>query len=148
MKKKMVQNLKWATAHLSRRLGAGLGAWHSDKARRRGPWHAETAQAAWALARGARAPGARARGAQARGERRWGAGHWACRASGRARQADAGQARSRGARQAGMCCRRAARAHGRQARGVWPAERPGRGLGVQLGQWAVHLVHSACFDPV
>ena len=31
----MVQNLKWATAHLSRRLGAGLGARHSDTARRR-----------------------------------------------------------------------------------------------------------------
>ena len=31
----MVQNLKWTTAHLSRRLGAGLGARHSDKARRR-----------------------------------------------------------------------------------------------------------------
>ena len=28
----MVQNLNWATAHLSRRLGAGLGAWHSDTA--------------------------------------------------------------------------------------------------------------------
>ena len=31
----MVQNLKWATAHLSRRLGIGLGARHSDTARRR-----------------------------------------------------------------------------------------------------------------
>ena len=45
MKKKMVQNLKWATAHLSRRLGAGLGARHSDTARKRGPRHAGTAQA-------------------------------------------------------------------------------------------------------
>ena len=26
-KKILVQNLKWATAHLSRRLGAGLGCW-------------------------------------------------------------------------------------------------------------------------
>ena len=33
-KKKMVHNLKWATAQLSRRLGAGLGARHSDTARR------------------------------------------------------------------------------------------------------------------
>ena len=33
--KKKVQNLKWATAHLSRRLGAGLGARHSDTARKR-----------------------------------------------------------------------------------------------------------------
>ena len=36
----------------------------------------------------------------------------------------------------------------RRARGARPAGRPGRGLGVQLGQWAVHLVHSACFDLV
>ena len=50
----MVQNLKWATAHLSRRLGAGLGARHSDTARRRGARHANTAQAAWACGRGAR----------------------------------------------------------------------------------------------
>ena len=34
MKKKMVQNLKWDTTHLSRRLGTGLGARHSDTARR------------------------------------------------------------------------------------------------------------------
>ena len=34
----MVQNLKWATAHLSRRLGAGLGARHSDTARGRAGW--------------------------------------------------------------------------------------------------------------
>ena len=56
--------------------------------------------------------------------------------------------------------RRAARAHDRRARaagglhrgrgrrGARSTGRPGRGLGVQLGQWAVHLVHSACFDPV
>ena len=28
------------------------------------------------------------------------------------------------------------------------ARRPGRGLGLLLGQHAVHSVHSACFDPV
>ena len=28
------------------------------------------------------------------------------------------------------------------------ARRPGRGLGVLLGQQAMHSVHSACFDPV
>ena len=40
IEKKMVQNLKWATAHLSSRLGVGLGARHSDTARRRGARHA------------------------------------------------------------------------------------------------------------
>ena len=69
---------------------------------------------------------------------------------------DAGQARGRGARQAGTRCRRAADRHAghdkqardaRQARGARPTGWPGRGLGVQLGQWAVHLVHSACFLP-
>ena len=73
-----------------------------------------------------------------------------------ARHADAGRSgragvRSRrGARQADTRCRRAARARGRearQARRARPAGRPGRGLGVQLGQWAVHSVHSACFWP-
>ena len=73
--------------------------------------------------------------------------------AGRARQADAGQARCMGARQADTRCRRAARARGREAHGALqarrarPAGRPGRGLGVQLGQWAVHSVHSACFWP-
>ena len=38
----MVQNLKWATAHLSRRLGAGRGARHAGGARgtqTRRKWH-------------------------------------------------------------------------------------------------------------
>ena len=34
------------------------------------------------------------------------------------------------------------------ARGARPAGRPGRGMGVLLGQQAVHSVHSACFDPI
>ena len=69
----MVQNLKWATAHLSRTLGAGLGARHSDTTRRPGARH------------GAGRMGALARGRQASG--RWGAGH-----AGNGRQAR-GQAR-------------------------------------------------------
>ena len=66
----MVQNLKWATAHLSRRLGTGLGARHSDTTCRRGARHADTAQAAWASGRGA--SGRWARGAQATDGRRAG----------------------------------------------------------------------------
>ena len=57
-----------------------------------------------------------------------GAGHWARRGA----QAGAGAQ---------------ARAHGTGAgRAAWA--RPGRGLGVLLGQQAVHSMHSACFDPV
>ena len=77
--------------------------------------------------------GAGARGAGARGA-------WACGARGLAGAAGARGARGRqagaraaGARRAlGAGCRRAACAH----------------LGVLAGLWAVHLVHSACFDPV
>ena len=97
----------------------------------------------------ARRHGAGGMGARARGKRAL--GRWARRASGRAgRWARAAGAHGR----AGTRCRRAARALGRQARGAQqargarPAGRPGRDLGVQLGQWVVHLVHSACFDPV
>ena len=72
-KKKMVQNLKWATAHLSRRLGAR----HSDTARRRGARHAGTAQTAWARGREVRGPGARRR-------ERAGAGCWGAGGAGRA----------------------------------------------------------------
>ena len=69
-------------------------------------------------------------GEHKRGSRRWGVGwhgrrrtgHWGARGAG---------ARGRGSR--------------RRAR---TSRRPGRGLGVLLGQQAVHSVHSACFDPV
>ena len=40
-------------------------------------------------------------------------------------------------------------AHGRDnMRGALAARRPGRDLGMLLGQQAVHSVHSACFGPV
>ena len=126
MKKKMVQNLKWATTHLSRRLGAGLGARHSDTARR---------------------CAGEARGKQARRRRhgRAGAralGRWERRASGRAghaRQADAGQARGRRARAAGA---RHGRAVGRHAgRG----RRVGHGrLGGLGGAWACSWANGLC----
>ena len=136
-KKKREKNgaeLEMGYCPLSMRLGAKLGARHSDTARRRSGG---------------------VRGTQARRRRhgRAGAGRWARWASGRVRQADTGQARGRDARKAGTRCRRAARARGRQsrgarqARGTRPAGRPGRDLGVQLGEWAVHSVHSACFWP-
>ena len=75
-----------------------------------------------------------ARGAQARGTGALG------RAGGRSAGAGGGARRGR---------RAAGRRHGRAAgrRGACRAGRE-RDLGVQLGQWAVHLVHSACFDPV
>ena len=107
-----------------------------------------------ALAQGERVHGRWARGAS----RHTGAGR-AGRAGARGaggrrmlgRRAAAGQARGRRARAAGG---HALQARGRQARGAQqargarPAGRPGCDLGVQLDQWVVHLVHSACFDPV
>ena len=105
------------------RLGVGLGARHSDTARR---------------------CSGGARGTQARRRRHGRAG------AGRAGAGRAGRAGACGRRTLG---RRAVGARGRQsrgarqARGTRPAGRPGRGLGVQLGQWAVHSVHSACFWP-
>ena len=75
-----------------------------------------------------------ARGTQAR-RRRHGR-----TSAGRAAGGHALQAGGTGARQAGTWAR--------QAREARPAGRPRRGLGVLLGQWAVHLVHSTCFDPV
>ena len=46
-----------------------------------------------------------------------------------------------------------ARASGARGRGAWGAQGKGHGrwacgLGVLLGQQAVHSMHSACFDPV
>ena len=123
-KKISVQNLKWATAHLSRRLGARLGARNSDTARRRGARHAGTAQAAWACGPGASG--------------RWGAGRWALgrRARGALRQRAAGAGRH-GVGAQGRAAGRTVRAgHGL----------PGRGLGAgwvrRLGQFwcTVHLV--------
>ena len=82
MKKQMVQNLKWATAHLSRRLGAGLGARYSDTARR--------------LAGGARGTQARRRRHGRAGAGRAGAGHAGRAGAGRAGRAGAGRAGVRG----------------------------------------------------
>ena len=102
-KKNLVQNLKWATAHLSRRLGAGRAeAWLGERART-------------GLAGGRRTLAR----AQARGT-------GACGASS-----------SRWHRRAGVR-RHAGGAHGRAGRGsrrgARLARRPGRGLGVLLGQ--------------
>ena len=63
--KKMVQNLKWAIAHLSRRLGVGLGARHSDTEHRRAGGASGTQ--AWSRRHGR--AGAGVRGARARGAR-------------------------------------------------------------------------------
>ena len=66
--------------------------------------------------------------------------------AGLAGRAGARGVRGRRARAAGERHRRAAGRH------VGRSRRAGHGrlggLGMQLGQWAVHLVHSACFDPV
>ena len=57
----------------------------------------------------------------------------------------------RGAR--GKQARGARGAHGRQARGSRGTRHTGAGraawvhLGTQAGLWAMHVVHSACFDP-
>ena len=59
--------------------------------------------------------------------------------------AQAGAADSR----AGRSRRAGAGAYGcGSRRGAREARRPGRGLGVLLGQQAVHSLHSTCFDPV
>ena len=65
-----------------------------------------------------------------------------------------GTARERGAYRRELARRRVRGAQGAEARGHYSkraaraARRPWRGLGVLLGQQAVHSVHSACFDPV
>ena len=72
-KKKRVQNLKWATAHLSRRLGAGR-ARHAGWARRRG-----SQAGARELGRGTGPRGVRQAGAGRAGHtphRRWAHGRW------------------------------------------------------------------------
>ena len=114
----MVHNLKWATAHLSRRLGAELGA------RARGAQMG----AGRANGRGALLSARGAAEREGRAGRRWGAG--------RVQQA-AGPRQARGRkRSGGMGAWQAGAGRGRV-----------RGLGVLLGQWAVHSVHSACFWP-
>ena len=116
----MVQNLKWATAHLSRRLAAGLSARQSDTARRRGARHAG---GHWASVRAGCAGRARGwacwdLGRQALG--RWGGRRWGAQGE-RARGALAGvlQAGDTGARQAG--------ARGTTGWAAWA--RPGRAAG-------------------
>ena len=113
-------------------LKAGLGAGLGTRARRRGARH------------GAGSMGARAQGEGA--HRRWARG--ASRHTGVQGEQGARGRQTLGRRAAGARGRRARAAGGRHNRGAWPAGRPGRGLGVQLGQWAVNLVHSACFDHV
>ena len=133
-KKKILQNLKWATAHLSRRLGAGA----------LGRAGVGAGALGWAL--GERACGRRLgarwewHGTGAAGNGRAGVrsrrGACAGRAAGGAQALGAGAGRAQGTRQArGLGAGRAAWALG---------ARPGR-----LGwPWAVHLVHSAHFRSV
>ena len=101
----------------------------------------------WALGAGGRgtALGAQAEvrrgarhGAQGRGARR--AGAWSAGARGMARR---GTERRRAGRWGEWARQQARGTHDTQARA-----RPGLGLGMLLGQQAVHLVHSACFDPI
>ena len=112
-----VQNLKWATAHLSRRLGAGQAQGARGAC-------VGSAGARWAGALGARRQARQAcvgagRGAQAgvrgragrRQQRASAAGAWACAAAGRRRR----------------------RAAGRWARGARAAWAPGLALGSALG---------------
>ena len=143
----LVQNLKWATAHLSRRLGAGqaqgargacvgsAGArWAGALGARR-----QARQACVGAGRGAQA-GARA-GAGRRQQRASAAGAWACTAAGRRRRRAAGRwarGRALGARQAGRW------AHDRQVLGARQAGagRAGRARPGRLGwPWAVHSAH-------
>ena len=87
-----------------------------------------------------RPEGAQARGRRMLGRSAAGVHSWrAHAASGRALQE--GGTGARGA--AGTQGPRASR-----ARGARSARQPGNDLGVQLGQWVVQLVHSACFDPI
>ena len=143
-KKILVQNLGWATAQVSLRLGWALGAG------RAGAGRAGTAQAAWARGRGAHGrwgagaagAGLGAAGMGARSGTAWRAGRaggWAgARTAGRSRRAGrARQARARAERagQGWLGGRRAAWALGaRPGRAAWP--------------WAVHSVHSAHFRSV
>ena len=106
-KKKNLQNLKWATAHLSRRLGAG--------ARRRGRWGAGLGAGCWA------------RGRVAGGWARAGSGMTRALQATGARACGAGGGRVRGARQAGR--RRWARGLG-AGHAAWA---PGLALGSALG---------------
>ena len=119
IEKKNVQNLKWATAHLSRRLGAG--------ARRRERWGAGLGAGSWARGRVAGAGRAWARRRALQAVRRPGAGRSGC----------AGVRSRRGARQAGRTSgRRTGRqvrgrqAHGACAAGALLGARSSRGTGV------------------
>ena len=146
-KKKMVQNQKWATTHLSRRLGAGLGARHSDTARRRagglwagragGRWAGRTGgrwagrAGRWARRAGGQAAGVAA-GAGARGHSA-GVPGWA-----RGARTGAGRADGRGARgQARGARTGAGRADGRGARG---RARQARRAAARRGAREVHDV--------
>ena len=83
--------------------------------------------------------------AQAHAERPWARRRRRTGVRGMARRG-AKRRRARGRTQRGARQGRAGRVAGARRTQAWA--RPGRCLGVLLGQWAVHLVHSACFDPV
>ena len=114
-KKFLVQNLKWATAHLSRRLGSGLGSRHSDTARRcAGGARGTQAQRRRHGRAGAGRAGTGALGAQgewARGRRTLGRGAAAARRARGARRVLVAGARAgtvwarRGARLGARCTR-------------------------------------------
>ena len=136
----MVQNLKWATAYLSRRLGAGLGARHSDTARSRAGG-ARHAGGRWAYRARARL-GVLGAGA---------AGDGACRASGcagRAGARSAGAGRSAGGQAAARVAGAGMGARGtgreRAERAAWVRGARCLGVPVRAG-WACWLVSWASF---
>ena len=119
-----VQNLKWATAHLSRRLGAGLGCWacrrwagagraRGVRGQRRGAlgWGAGRAQAGTA--------GVRGRWAWRAGRRAWAPGHEQAGCSSARAQWARGRARQAGRRRAGRE-RQARRGRAGRAAWAWP----------------------------
>ena len=117
-----VQNLKWATAHLSRRLGAG---------------QAQGARGACVGSAGARWAGALGARRQAR---------QACVGAGRGAQAGV-RGRAGRRRQEAATRERSGRVG---VRGSWAqAQAQARGLGAGRAgwPWAVHSVHSTILDP-
>ena len=177
-KKNLVQNLKWATAHLSRRLGAGLGCWACRRWAGVGRVRGVRGQCRGALGWGAgrsQAGTAGVRG-QCRGALGWGAGRaqagtagvrgrWAWRAGrrawvrGRRRQAAAARELSkrvgvrgrRGAGELGVRGRRGAGAlgvSGRRGVGAWGAGHGRSGRGRAAWAPGRNLVHSTHFRSV
>ena len=143
----LVQNLKWATAHLSRRLGAGLGFWACRR------WAG--AGARWAEALGARRQARQACVGAGRGAQAGVRGRWAWRAGRRAwARGQAAEARERSGAHASWACAAGGRSRAgreRQARrgraGRWAWARGARGLGAWAGLGQCTRCTRPIFDP-